>query len=56
MEKMVTYGTLQISLKNYSGIIYVIPKKTAYMSNFAQNKSKMFIIIRFKNDFIQLIK
>ncbi|MEK7504081.1 MAG: glycosyltransferase family 4 protein [Patescibacteria group bacterium] len=31
-------------------------KKTAYMSNFAQNKSKMFSIGRFKNDFIQLIK
>lgn len=31
-------------------------KKTAYMSKFAQNKSKMFSIGRFKNDFIQLIK
>lgn len=31
-------------------------KKTAYMSKFAQNKSKMFSVDRFKNDFIQLIK
>ncbi len=31
-------------------------KKIAYVSKFAQNKSKMFSVDRFKNDFSQLIK